>query len=116
MRRVVEQTLALIAVADGAVVEMAGEGHLTYVCAGGSLAEHVGTRLGLGESLSGLAVRTGEALRCENSASDPRVDGEACQRVGALSMVCVPLRRAAEPIGVLKVSAGRPHSSTASRS
>ncbi len=107
MRRVVDQALVLIAAADGAVVELAADGYLTYVCAAGSLAGHVGTRLRASESLSGLAVSCGETLYCEDAAADGRVDREACLRVGAVSMVCVPLRRGAEVIGVLKVTSGR---------
>jgi hypothetical protein len=113
MRRVTEQALALIPAAEGAVVELAHEGHLAYVCASGALAAHVGTRLRIEESLSGLAVRTGHTQHCEDCASDPRVDRTACQRVGATSMVCVPLRRGDQPIGVLKVTAARPRAFTA---
>ena len=108
MRRVVEQALGLIPAAEGAVVELVCEGQLTYVCASGTLTDYVGVRLGIEESLSGLAVRTGETLYCENSATDTRVDHEACRKVGAVSMVCVPLRRGDEPIGVLKIIAKRP--------
>lgn len=105
MRRVVDQALVLIPSAEGAVVELADGEHLTYVCAAGNLAAHIGTRLELRNSLSGLSVLTGETLSCEDSETDGRVDADACRAVGAVSMVCVPLRRASEPIGALKVSA-----------
>jgi EAL domain-containing protein (putative c-di-GMP-specific phosphodiesterase class I) len=108
MRRVVDQALGMIGGAEGAVVELALDGDLVYVCAAGTLLEHVGTRLRMDQSLSGLAVRTGETVSCEDAETDERVDAAACRRVGAVSMVCVPLRRAGEPIGVLKVSARRP--------
>ena len=108
MRRVVDQALILIAGAEGTTVELADDSHLTYVCAAGNLAGHVGMRLRLDQSLSGLAVRRGETLWCEDAATDDRVDAAACRRVGAVSMVCVPLRRGTEAIGVLKVSASKP--------
>jgi EAL domain-containing protein (putative c-di-GMP-specific phosphodiesterase class I) len=108
MRRVVDQALALIPSAEGAVVELAQDGHLTYVCGAGTLAEYVGTRLEVGASLSGLSVTTGRILRCDDALIDSRVDGEACRAVGVVSMVCVPLRRASGPVGALKVSAARP--------
>lgn len=108
MRRVVDQALLLLPQAEGAAVELAAEGVLTYVCAGGNLSAYVGIRLQQAASLSGLAVRTGQTLRCDDSATDPRVDRAACERVGAVSMVCVPLRRGGQPVGVLKVSAARP--------
>jgi EAL domain-containing protein (putative c-di-GMP-specific phosphodiesterase class I) len=109
MRRIVDQVLALIRAADGAVVELADDQALTYVCAAGSLADHVGTRLPRDGSLSGLAVQTGETLHCQDAMSDHRVDREACVRVGTVSMVCVPLRQGDVPVGVLKVSAAQPH-------
>lgn len=109
MRRIVDQVLALIGAADGAVVELADGDALTYVCAAGSLADHVGTRLSREGSLSGLAVDSGEILHCQDALTDARVDSVACARVGTVSMVCVPLRRGGVPVGVLKVSAARAH-------
>jgi EAL domain-containing protein (putative c-di-GMP-specific phosphodiesterase class I) len=108
MRRVVEQALALIPLAEGAVVELANDETLTYVSAAGNLVTAVGTQLGLHDSLSGLAIRTGQTLRCDDSEADSRVDRGACRRVGARAMVCVPLRRAGQVVGVLKVSASHP--------
>jgi EAL domain-containing protein (putative c-di-GMP-specific phosphodiesterase class I) len=109
LRRLVDQTLLLVPHAEGAVVELADGAILTYVCTGGNLADHVGTRLHVDTSLSGLAVRTGQTLRCDDARADVRVDRQVCEKVGAISMVCVPLRRHGEPIGALKVSASRPH-------
>lgn len=105
MRRVVTEALRLVVRAEGAVVELVDGDKLTYVCCSGTLAEHVGVQLPLSDSLSGLAVRRGEVLRCDDAASDDRVNREVCVRVGAISMVCVPLRRRGVPVGVLKVSA-----------
>lgn len=109
MRRIVEQVLALIGQADGAVVELVDGDALTYVCAAGTLAEHVGIRLARDGSLSGLAVEQNETLHCQDATTDERVDRQACVTVGTISMVCVPLRRGEVPVGVLKVSAARAH-------
>jgi len=109
MQRIVDQVLVLIAEADGAVVELVDNEWLRYVCASGRLADHVGTVLPAQGSLSGLAVQTGETQHCVDAAIDARVDRQACMRVGATSMVCVPLRRGAVPIGVLKVSSAAAH-------
>ena len=107
MQRIVEQALMLVERAEGAAVELLVEGELCYVCAAGSLAEFVGLRLDPTGSLSGLAMSTGLTERCDDSEDDPRVDREACRRTRSTSMVCVPLRRASEPVGVLKISAPR---------
>lgn len=105
MRRVVDEALLLIPAAQGAVVELAAEETLTYACAAGNLAGYVGLRLDAGNSFSGMAIRTRTTLICADSAVDPRVDANACRRVGAVSMICVPLQRGGERVGVLKVSA-----------
>lgn len=109
MRRVVDEALLLIPAAEGAVVELAGDGILTYACAAGNLSPHVGLRLDSADSFSGLAVRSGATLICDDSTVDPRVDADACRRVGAVSMICVPLLRGGDPVGVLKVSASYAH-------
>ena len=105
MQRIVEQALMLVGGAEGSTVELLVDGELCYACAAGSLAEFVGLRLDPAGSLSGLAMRTGLTQRCDDSEEDPRVDREACRRTRSTSMVCVPLRRASEPVGVLKVTA-----------
>ena len=106
MQRVVDQSLLLIRSADGAAVELADQAMLTYVCTAGSLTGHVGVRLRIDDSLSGLAVRLGRTLRCDDSGTDSRVNAEMCRRVGAISMVCVPLRDRGRAVGVLKVTSG----------
>jgi diguanylate cyclase (GGDEF)-like protein len=54
-------------------------------------------------SLSGLCVKEGRVLRSDDTDDDPRVDAEACRRVNARSMLCVPLIHNDETVGVLKV-------------
>jgi diguanylate cyclase (GGDEF)-like protein len=89
--------------AEAAVVELARGGELVCEFATGTAAQYIGLRLPIGGSLSGLCVREGRALYCEDARVDPRVDREVCLRVGLLSMLCVPLNRAGEVVGVLKV-------------
>src|SRR5262249_26374622 len=90
----------------GSAVELADRDEMVYAAGAGALAGFVGLRLGLAGSLSGLPVRTGEILVCTDSETDSRVDLAACRRVGARSMVVVPLRYRDRPVGVLKVMAG----------
>jgi diguanylate cyclase (GGDEF)-like protein len=60
-------------------------------------------------SLSGLCVREERVLRSDDTASDRRVDGEACRQVNAHSMLCVPLIHDDETVGVLKVYSPHAH-------
>lgn len=108
MQRVVDEAVALVEGADGAAVELADAGGMTYVAAAGRLAGSVGLRLAADASLSGLAVRARSVLRCDDSETDRRVDREACRKVGVRSMICVPLLRADAAVGVLKISASEP--------
>jgi EAL domain-containing protein (putative c-di-GMP-specific phosphodiesterase class I) len=109
MRRVVDQALSLIPAGEAAVIERVDGDVLTCVCASGNLKHGVGTRVPLRGSLSGLALRTGATLACDDSAVDERVDNEACRGDEHVSLVCVPLRRGVEVVCVLKLSSSRPY-------
>lgn len=89
--------------ASGAVIELVENESMIYKTCTGSLEGYVGVKLNKSTSLSGLAVSSGEVQHCEDSDTDPRVDKEACRRVGARSMICVPLTYLNDTVGVLKV-------------
>lgn len=109
MQRVTDRTLELVPAADGAMVGVADEHGVTYVCGAGQCVSSLGTRVELGSSLSGLAVRTGEVLRSDDTEHDPRVDAAACRRLSVASLVCIPLHRRGEILGVLAVNAAVPN-------
>ena len=89
--------------ASGAVIEMADGDELVYRAASGRAAPYVGLRTPQASSLSGECVRTGQLLKCDDAERDTRVDLEECRRVGARSMIAVPLLYAREVVGVLQV-------------
>ncbi len=89
--------------ADGAVVEMAEGEDMVYRVASGTAADHIGLRLRRTTSLSGQCVAEGRLLSCEDTEMDPRVNREACRRIGVRSMVVVPLTFLGQTVGVLKV-------------
>ncbi len=105
MQRVTELALSLVDSADGVLIALVDwEGVLTYVCGAGMLRPYVGFRLEIEGSLSGATIQSGRVLICEDTASDPRVDRLACQRMGVGSSVCIPLTRDGYSFGVLNVS------------
>lgn len=109
LQRVADGLLDLEPIADGAVVELVDEsGDLFYAAAAGSLAAHVGARIALKGSLSGLALRTRSVLHCDDVTSDLRVDPLVCERFGIRSMLVAPLLRGDEPIGAVKIVAREP--------
>jgi GGDEF domain-containing protein/putative methionine-R-sulfoxide reductase with GAF domain len=95
--------------ATGAVVELLDGDEMVYRAASGSVAPYLGLRLKAGNSLSGLCVREGEIMYAEDTAKDPRVDAEACKKVGAASMLVVPLFQDRRAVGVLKVVSTKTH-------
>ncbi len=107
MQRVTDGTLDLIEAANGVMVGLADEDGVTYMCGAGNQVSYLGTRVDLDSSLSGLAVRTGQVQRSDNTGIDPRVDVEACRRLSVASLLCVPLIRRDETLGVLAVNATR---------
>jgi PAS domain S-box-containing protein len=77
--------------AGAAVVELADGDQMLYAAVDGKALPYLGMRLARQSSLSGkcLALRT--ALRCDDAELDPRVDRIATRKVGARSMILVPL-------------------------
>jgi PAS domain S-box-containing protein len=102
MNLICQRTQALT-VASGAVVEMAEGEDMVYRACSGTLAQSLGLHLKRATSLSGLSVQKAEVLYCRDSETDERVDRDACRKVGARSMICVPLFFQQKAIGVLKV-------------
>jgi len=91
----------------GAVIELVEGVDLVYRAASGPAARHVGFRLPIAESLSGIAVRENQLIRCDDVELDPRVDIGACRDIGIRSMIVAPLTQKGGALGVLKLFA--PH-------
>jgi diguanylate cyclase (GGDEF)-like protein len=85
------------------VIELAEEDEMVHAVTTGEAGPYLGTRVKMDSSLSGLCVMEGRGLRSDDTSEDSRVDAEACRRVNARSMICVPFVHKGEPIGALKV-------------
>jgi len=94
--------------ASGAVVELADGEDMVYRAVAGSAEPHAGLRLKVAGSFSGLCVRTGQTLVCDDTETDDRVDREATRAVGVRSMIVAPLRRGQHTIGAFKLLSDRP--------
>ncbi|MDB5841602.1 MAG: hypothetical protein JWQ23_3554 [Herminiimonas sp.] len=107
MNLMTERARALTGATFGAIELVEGP---DVVCraAAGLAATHIGTRMTLAGSLSGVAVRDLTALYCEDTESDDRVDRAAALATGIRSIIAAPLRAADKAIGVLKVMSDRP--------
>ena len=107
LNTVVEEAQQLTG-ADAAVVEIPDGDELVYRAVAGAAAEHLGMRHARRTALSGAALRSRRILVCNDSDTDPRVDREASLRVGARSIVVVPLLRDRAAAGVLEVYSAAP--------
>jgi signal transduction histidine kinase/putative methionine-R-sulfoxide reductase with GAF domain len=95
--------------AKGAAIELIERDELVYRAGTGAASRHVGLRLAIASSLSGECMRLNEILRCDDTERDPRVNREACHKIGLRSMVVVPLYHNGGPVGVLKVLSTKPN-------
>lgn len=100
MTLVVRRAQTLIS-AQAAVLELPEDREMVFRAASGAAEPLLGLRLPLDDSFSGQCLRDGEILNCSDSSNDSRVNREACRRMGAVSILCVPVRRAIRPVGVL---------------
>ena len=107
MDLITHETVQLLQV-DGAAIELAEGGAMVYRAVAGLAEGQLGLRLNIDSSLSGLCVRSGVMLDCADTHADPRVDLEACERLGLRSMLVVPLNHHNTGVGVLKAMAREP--------
>ncbi len=94
--------------ATGAAIAVYHEGELVCRASHGITAPPLGSRLDLGVGLSGECLRTRQIEQCNDVQTDPRVDFEACSRLGVQSIVVLPLLRAGQIIGIFEVLSSRP--------
>jgi diguanylate cyclase (GGDEF)-like protein/PAS domain S-box-containing protein len=108
----VVERMAILTLASGAVVEMVEGDMMVYKAAAGTLTEHLGLKLRISNSLSGLCIQSREVLNCIDTENDPRVNVEKCRAIGARAMVVAPLFDSGNPVGVLKIVASEPFTFT----
>lgn len=89
--------------AEGAIVEYAEGDEMVYRGASGIARPLLATRVKRDACLSGLCVREGQILHCDDILVDPRVDRGPCELVGIRSMMVAPLKHDGSAVGVLKL-------------
>ncbi len=95
--------------AVGAAIELKEGNDMVYRATSGLADNQLGLRLDFNTSLSGLCVKEAKIQICNDSEIDPRVNREACRRVGLRSMIVFPLIYKDEAIGVLKIMSDKPN-------
>src|ERR1700746_3043045 len=77
--------------AHGIAIALAEGDEIICRASVGTMAPDRGMRLDAKAGFSGACFRTGRIIRCDDSEKDPRVNVEACRRLGTRSMVAVAL-------------------------
>lgn len=106
MRLAVDRTRAVTKGA-GAAIELVEDGVLVCRAGSGSAADQIGLTLPVEWSFSGRAVRDRTVMRCDDTATDSRVDAAACRALGIRSMIVAPLVQGNTGIGALKTFSAR---------
>jgi N-acetylmuramoyl-L-alanine amidase len=95
-----ERALA-ITETDGVAIALTEGNEVRCRAAAGEMAPDVGVRLDPYSGFSGACFRTGLIVRCDDTEKDPRVDQEACRRIGVRSIVAVPLLTEQGVVGLI---------------
>jgi hypothetical protein len=96
--------------ASGAAIALRRGEHNDMLCraSAGSNAPELGALLSMEYGLSGESVRTRQALRCDDTERDPRVNREGCRQLGIASVVVMPIVSEQQVLGVFELFSGKP--------
>jgi TonB family protein len=94
--------------ATGAAIALVRGAEMVCCATTGPDAPDLGTRLDPGTGLSGCCIQTRQLQQCRDTETDPRVDLEACQRLGVRSIVVLPLMDSDELFGIFEILSSRP--------
>jgi hypothetical protein len=106
--RLISTRALLITGGAGAAIALGDEGSMTCRASVGGIAPPLGCLLDTTSGFSGHCVSTGEALRCDDSETDPRVDVASCRQLGIRSILAVPIFLGREIAGLFEVFSEQP--------
>ena len=107
LQLVAERAVAITG-ADGLAIALAENNEIVLRAAAGTVRPDVGARIDRDSAFSGACFRTAQIVNCDDTETDPRVNLQACRKLGARSMVAVPLCGRRRVIGVLEAFSAWP--------
>lgn len=107
LQLVAERAVAITG-ADGLAIALAENSEIVLRAAAGEVRPDVGTRIDRDSAFSGACFRTAQIINCDDTETDSRVNLDACRKMGARSMVAVPLCGRKRVIGVLEAFSAWP--------
>src|SRR5437879_3193602 len=108
LQLVAERALTITG-ADGVAIALSQDNAIVCRASAGVISPHAGMRLDPASGVSGATLRSGRIIRCDDTETDPRVNVQACRRLGARSMVAVPLAGQQNVIGLLEAFSREPY-------
>lgn len=96
--------------ADGLAIALAQNNEIVLRASSGMVRPDVGARIDRDSAFSGACFRTAQVVVCDDTEVDNRVNVGACRKLGARSMVAVPLCGRKRVIGVLEAFSSWPFS------
>jgi N-acetylmuramoyl-L-alanine amidase len=94
--------------ADGLAIALAENDEIVLRASAGSVRPDVGARIDRDSAFSGASFRMAQIVNCDDTETDARVNLQACRRLGARSMVAVPLCGRHRVIGLLEAFSSWP--------
>src|SRR5579863_1081044 len=101
LQLVAERAVAITG-ADGLAIALAENNEIVLRAAAGAVRPDVGARIDRDSAFSGACFRSAQIVMCDDTETDPRVNLQACRKLGARSMVAVPLCGRRRVISVLE--------------
>jgi GAF domain len=95
--------------ATAAAIALARGGDMVCHATTGPHAPEVGVCLNPRAGLSGACIQTRQLQQCSDTETDPRVDAEACRRLGVRSIVVLPLIHGDDLLGIFEILSSRPN-------
>src|SRR5580692_8335359 len=107
LQLVAERAIAITG-ADGLAIALAENNDIVLRASAGTIKPDVGARIDRDSAFSGACFRTAQIVRADDTETDDRVNLQACRRLGARSMVAVPLCGRRRVIGLLEAFSAEP--------
>ncbi|MGC1374286.1 MAG: GAF domain-containing protein, partial [Candidatus Sulfotelmatobacter sp.] len=101
LQLVAERAIAITG-ADGLGIALAENNEIVLRASAGTVKPDVGARIQRDSAFSGACFRTAQIIRCDDTETDDRVNLSACRKLGARSIVAVPLCGRRRVIGLLE--------------
>lgn len=108
LQLVAERALAITG-ADGVAVALAQDHAIVCRASAGSIVPDPGVHLDPNSGFSGECLVSRRIVRCDDVDRDPRVNLEACRRLGVKSMLAVPLSARQNVVGLLEAFSREPY-------